>query len=359
VNTTDVSGTNSVGCIAASGAGDASNTAGDSSCASGTSVAGCVAMSGGGAASNAAGGSSCGAGTGAAGCAATSGGTGASNTAGGNSCGTGIAATGCAAATNGGDATNTAGDGSCGMVGDTIGGGCVAAAKDGLASNTAGANSCGSAQYIIACIAMSGGTASNVGCTPTQDRPQCIALTSAGGEAAVRQFFIDNLGCDSPETCDPVVRAIFMEQFGCDSPESCQARYFSGGGGSDPGSGGAGGGAGTGGGSGSGTTTGGTTSSRQASETDTTPPQTTLRSKKPRLARAATDNRKAIYVFRFRSSERDSTFQCKLDRRDWRRCSSPRRVKVAPGRHVFRVRAKDSSGNKDRTPAISRWRVRR
>jgi hypothetical protein len=243
------------------------------------------------------------------------------------------------------------------MVGETIGGGCVAAAQDGLASNTAGDGSCGSAPYILACIALSGGTASNAGCTtPAGEGLQCLALTPAGGEAVVRQFFVDNLGCDSPETCDPVVRAIFMEQFGCDSPESCQAEHFGGGGdgGDDGGDGGdPGGGTGTGGG----TTSGGTTTNNRTSETDTTRPETTLRRKKPRLIRAATDRRKAIYKFRFRSSERDSTFECKLDRRDWRRCSSPKRVKVAPGRHKFRVRATDEAGNTDRTPAISRWRV--
>jgi hypothetical protein len=94
-------------------------------------------------------------------------------------------------------------------------------------------------------------------------------------------------------------------------------------------------------------------------EADTTAPETTLRRAKPRLIRAATTRRKAIYRFRFRSSEADSTFECKLDRRGWRRCSSPRRVKVAVGRHKLRVRATDSAGNADRTPAISRWRVRK
>jgi trypsin len=99
--------------------------------------------------------------------------------------------------------------------------------------------------------------------------------------------------------------------------------------------------------------------SDEPAEADTTPPETTLRRAKPRLIRAATTRRKAIYRFRFRSSEADSTFECKLDRRDWRRCGSPRRVKVAQGRHKFRVRATDSAGNTDRTPAISRWRVRK
>jgi trypsin len=102
-----------------------------------------------------------------------------------------------------------------------------------------------------------------------------------------------------------------------------------------------------------------TTTSDPPAEADTTPPETTLRRAKPRLIRAATTHRKAIYVFRFRSSEADSTFECKLDRRAWRQCSSPKRVKVASGRHKFRVRATDSAENTDPTPAVSRWRVRK
>jgi hypothetical protein len=170
----------------------------------------------------------------------------------------------------------------------------------------------------------------------------------------IRQFFIDNLGCDSPETCEPVIRGVFLEHFGCDSPESCQAQHFGGDDGEDGGDPGTGGGAGSGTG---GTGTGGTTSNNRTSESDTTSPQTTLSRPKPRLVRAATNRRKAIYRFRFRSSESDSKFECKLDRRDWRHCDSPKRVKVAPGRHRFRVRATDSAGNRDSTPAISRWRV--
>jgi secreted trypsin-like serine protease len=107
-----------------------------------------------------------------------------------------------------------------------------------------------------------------------------------------------------------------------------------------------------------GTTDNEPTTTDPAAEGDTTPPETTLRRAKPRLVRAATTRRKAIYRFRFRSSEDSSTFECKLDRRAWRECSSPKRVKVAPGRHRFRVRATDSVGNTDSTPAVSRWRVR-
>ena len=101
------------------------------------------------------------------------------------------------------------------------------------------------------------------------------------------------------------------------------------------------------------------TTSHPPADVDRTSPDTTLRRAKPRLVRAATARHKAVYKFRFRSTETDSTFECKLDRRRWRSCTSPKRVKVAPGRHKFRVRATDSAGNTDGTPAVSRWRVRK
>jgi hypothetical protein len=64
--------------------------------------------------------------------------------------------------------------------------------------------------------------------------------------------------------------------------------------------------------------------------------------------------------FRFRSSERASTFGCKLDRRPWARCRSPRTYRnLRPGRHTFQVRARDAAGNVDPTPARRIWTVRR
>jgi hypothetical protein len=50
---------------------------------------------------------------------------------------------------------------------------------------------------------------------------------------------------------------------------------------------------------------------------DTTPPNTRITSAPARVARAARA------TFGFRSTERGSTFLCRLDRRAWRRCTSP------------------------------------
>jgi hypothetical protein len=87
---------------------------------------------------------------------------------------------------------------------------------------------------------------------------------------------------------------------------------------------------------------------------DLTPPNTRITSGPARRARA----RRAS--FRFRSTERGSTFQCRLDGLAWRRCRSPKTyTRMAPGRHTFRVHAHDAAGNVDPTPAVRRWRTAR
>jgi glucose/arabinose dehydrogenase/PKD repeat protein len=62
--------------------------------------------------------------------------------------------------------------------------------------------------------------------------------------------------------------------------------------------------------------------------------------------------------FAFSSNERDARFQCKLDKKAFKPCSSPQRYRrLKPGRHEFRVFAVDSSGAADATPAKFSWRV--
>jgi Ca2+-binding RTX toxin-like protein len=63
-------------------------------------------------------------------------------------------------------------------------------------------------------------------------------------------------------------------------------------------------------------------------------------------------------VFRFASSEAGSRFRCKLDRRPYRGCVSPRAYDVALGRHAVRILAIDAAGNADPTPALFRFAVR-
>ncbi len=62
--------------------------------------------------------------------------------------------------------------------------------------------------------------------------------------------------------------------------------------------------------------------------------------------------------FKFVSSEPNSTFQCKLDKKPFKRCRSPKKYKrLKPGKHVFKVRAIDAAGNIDKTPAKRKFRV--
>lgn len=62
-------------------------------------------------------------------------------------------------------------------------------------------------------------------------------------------------------------------------------------------------------------------------------------------------------VFRFAASE-SSRFECKLDARNWRKCSSPRRFRnLSVRRHALRVRAIDGAGNVDQSPVLWRFRV--
>jgi hypothetical protein len=85
---------------------------------------------------------------------------------------------------------------------------------------------------------------------------------------------------------------------------------------------------------------------------DTTPPMTSLR-------RARINQAKRKATFRF-SAERDARFLCKLDRKKYKPCTSPKTYKkLKPGKHVFRVKARDRAGNVDATPIVKRFRIRR
>lgn len=63
-------------------------------------------------------------------------------------------------------------------------------------------------------------------------------------------------------------------------------------------------------------------------------------------------------TFRFRSDEAGARFECRLDRRRFRACRSPFTAKTLSfGAHRFQVRARDSEGRVDPTPASFRFRV--
>ena len=83
--------------------------------------------------------------------------------------------------------------------------------------------------------------------------------------------------------------------------------------------------------------------------TDKTPPETTIGSKKIRGTTAK---------FTFSSSEPGSSFQCKLDKRAFRPCSSPKKYKhLSDGKHKFKVGAVDAAGNVDPSPAKTKFKI--
>ncbi|MGC1851707.1 MAG: hypothetical protein WA687_04625 [Solirubrobacterales bacterium] len=86
---------------------------------------------------------------------------------------------------------------------------------------------------------------------------------------------------------------------------------------------------------------------------DTIPPDTSIDqvTLRPRLRSAK---------FAFRSSEEESSFWCKLDRRRAFRCGSPQVFNnLSPGRHVLGVAAVDASENPDASPAAVRFKLKR
>ncbi len=86
---------------------------------------------------------------------------------------------------------------------------------------------------------------------------------------------------------------------------------------------------------------------------DSLPPQTAIK-KGPA---ANTKARKA--TFKFTSTEANSTFQCKLDKKAWKTCKSGVAYKnLKKGKHTFQVRASDSLANQDRSPAKKTWRIK-
>ncbi len=95
----------------------------------------------------------------------------------------------------------------------------------------------------------------------------------------------------------------------------------------------------------------------QPQRRDRRAPQTRLLNRPAKIL-FATGSRRAI-AFAFASNEAGSAFRCKLDRDRARPCRSPRRYRLAPGRHAFRVFAIDAAGNRDPSPALFKFRIRR
>jgi hypothetical protein len=90
---------------------------------------------------------------------------------------------------------------------------------------------------------------------------------------------------------------------------------------------------------------------------DTMPPATHALHRPP--ATVFTHSRRRTVSISFAASEAGSRFRCRLDRGAYRPCRSPRRYTVGLGRHAIRVFAVDAAGNRDRSPVVIGFRVRR
>jgi hypothetical protein len=81
------------------------------------------------------------------------------------------------------------------------------------------------------------------------------------------------------------------------------------------------------------------------------PPQTNISKHPPRKTALRSAG------FAFSSDQPGSSFQCKLDRAPFESCGSIFKRKVKRGRHTFQVRAVNSAGLADPSPAVFRWKV--
>jgi hypothetical protein len=66
--------------------------------------------------------------------------------------------------------------------------------------------------------------------------------------------------------------------------------------------------------------------------------------------------------FKFKGGGGDSPykFKCKLDRKHWKKCKSPKTYKhLKPGKHKLKVQAKDSDGVRDKSPATEKFKIKR
>ena len=86
--------------------------------------------------------------------------------------------------------------------------------------------------------------------------------------------------------------------------------------------------------------------------TDTTPPNTLLKGKKPE------NTAKRSVKIKFKSSEDNSTFKCKVDGGKYKPCTSPLKLNnLALGKHKVFVVAIDAAGNKDPKPLKLKWKI--
>jgi len=87
-------------------------------------------------------------------------------------------------------------------------------------------------------------------------------------------------------------------------------------------------------------------------------PETRIVAAPPGAKRIKGARAKSLKVaFVFRASEPKASFRCRIDKRPFVACRSPKKFSVRPGRHRFEVYAVDAVGNVEPTPARRIFRV--
>ena len=67
--------------------------------------------------------------------------------------------------------------------------------------------------------------------------------------------------------------------------------------------------------------------------------------------------KKRRVTFRFSADDPNATYECSVDGKPFRDCTSPLRKRVRKGRHSFAVRAVDAAGNVDPRAARTKFKV--
>ena len=85
---------------------------------------------------------------------------------------------------------------------------------------------------------------------------------------------------------------------------------------------------------------------------DTDPPETEITNGAPNKLD------KSKVKFKFTADEPNATFECKVDKKPYKPCSSPKKVKrLDDGKHKFKVIATDEAGNSDPSAAKDKFKV--
>src|SRR3989338_4054350 len=96
---------------------------------------------------------------------------------------------------------------------------------------------------------------------------------------------------------------------------------------------------------------GGESAEKIKDTTDTTPPDTSITSQPLNL----TNSTSADFSF---TSPETATFECQMDSGGYTSCTSPKSYTgLTEGSHTFYVKATDSAGNKNSTPASYTWTI--